>query len=156
MAGNIDYFVVDASFLLSFLFPDENNSQVEKILDDVYSGKVQLMAPLLLPFEIFNGFWTAFIKGRVSENIIENLSEQFFNLNVIFMETNYLEVLKLASSKKLTFYDATYLYLSQSQDIPLLTLDKQLQKTYIDPKLLSKTRKFSQKEIKGWLKEDKL
>lgn len=156
MAGNIDYYVVDASFLLSFLFPDENNSQVEKILDGVYSGKVKLIAPLLLPFEIFNGFWTAFIKGRVSENIIENLSEQFFNLNITFIEINYLEVLKLASSKELTFYDASYLYLSQAHNLPLLSLDKHLQKTYIDPKLLAKTRKFSKKEIKEWMEEDKL
>lgn len=128
MAGNINYFVVDSSFLLSFLFPDENNSQVEKILDGVHNGKAKLIAPLLLPFEIFNGFWTAFIKGRVSENIIESLSEHFFNLNITFMEIDYLEVLELASSKKLTFYDASYLYLAQVQNLPLLTLDKQLQK----------------------------
>lgn len=126
MAGNINSSVVDASFLLSFLFPDENNSQVEKIVDDVYSGKIKLVAPLVLPFEIFNGLWSAFIQKRVSLEIIEVLSKQFFNLNITFIEINYLEVLKLASEEKLTFYDASYLYLSKSQNLPLLSLDKHL------------------------------
>lgn len=73
-----------------------------------------------------NGFWSAFTQKKFSPKIIKDLSKQFFNLNITFMEVDYMETLKLTFKEKLTFYDASYLYLAQSQNLPLLTLDKHL------------------------------
>lgn len=124
-AGN--KFVVDSSFLLCFLLPDERDELVDEILDNYTKGKIQLIASGLFPFEVFNGINVAIYRKRISIEEAKSLGERFLKLTIPLINADYLEIQKTAQDQKITFYDATYLYLSRLYNIPLLTLDKKLQ-----------------------------
>lgn len=59
-------------------------------------------------------------------------------------------ILTKGGQPKAAIVDLKYLNRLQSE------VDKIFQKTFIDPKLLPQTRKFSDKEIEEWQKEDQL
>ncbi|MBI4065124.1 type II toxin-antitoxin system VapC family toxin [Candidatus Gottesmanbacteria bacterium] len=121
-------FVVDASFVLAFLLPDEATSVIEKYFDAYKARKINFISSVLLPFEVLNGLKTGLLRRRNSPEKIEELAGKFIKLNIQIEENDYLGTLKTALSYNLTFYDAAYLHLAQVQDLPLLTLDKQLKK----------------------------
>lgn len=127
MAGNTkNEFVVDASFFLAYLLPDEHINGVQKFFNEFKVEKLKLIASPLLPFEVFNGLQFAKSRKRVSLTIIKQLGEKFLQIPIVFEEIDYLKVLHLALKKRLTFYDASYLYLAQTKQVPLLTLDQHL------------------------------
>lgn len=71
------------------------------------------------------------------------------NLAVSVKGENYI-VLTKDGSPKAALVDINYLNRLEEE------LQRTYQKTFIDPKLLPYTRKFSNKEINEWLKEDAL
>lgn len=119
-------FVVDSSFLLCFLLPDERDELVDEVLDKYTNGKVELFAPLLLPFEIFNGLKVAISRKRISYDEAISLGQRFLRLSIPLIEIDYAKTQEKAHEKDLTFYDAAYLYLSKTEGIPLLALDQKL------------------------------
>lgn len=121
-------FVIDSSFLLSYLLPDEHIGQVQKIFDALKINNIQLIAPLLLYFEIFNGLKMAFLRKRVDLEVAEQLGKRFLKIPIKYEEIDYNKALSLSVEKNLTFYDACYFYLSQKYDLELLTLDDKLKK----------------------------
>ena len=127
MAGNISKYIVDASFVLSFLLLDEFNPQVEKAFEQFRLKQVQLTAPFVLPFEVFNGLHASLRSHRVDIDTITELGQKFLSLGINLCEVDYEQVSKLALKQNLSFYDASYVYLAQSEQAKLLTLDKKLQ-----------------------------
>ena len=127
MAGNTkNDFVIDASFLLAYLLPDEDIDRVQKFFNGFKIKNIKLYAPVLLPFEVYNGLKFAQSRKRVSLKIIEKLGEKFLQIPIIFEEMDYSKVLHLALKENLTFYDASYLYLAQAKQVSLLALDQRL------------------------------
>lgn len=126
MAENIDSFIVDASFVLSFLLPDEQNSGADQIFERFHKGEVQLLAPLILPFEVFNGLTSTLLSKRLTQSKTENLVKRFLDLQIPLAEIDPLETFGLTVKNKLTFYDAAYLYLAKVKQLPLLSLDERL------------------------------
>ena len=75
MVGNTNKFVVDASFALAFLLPDERTeemkqnffaSQIKNIFQQFINGEISLIAPYLLTFEVLNSLKLAVIRKRIS------------------------------------------------------------------------------------------
>ena len=129
MAGNTkQVYVIDASFLLAYLLPDEEVNSVQSFFDRYKQQNIELLAPNLLPFEILNGLKANILQRRLDYETAIGLAKRFLKLPINFQEVNFLKTFELVSSNKLTFYDASYLYLSQAQNAPLLTLDKKLQR----------------------------
>ena len=54
--------------------------------------------------------------------------EMVSRLSLTFMAVNVTEVVTLAEAKKLTAYDASFLWLARQLDVELVTLDKTLAK----------------------------
>ncbi len=128
MAGS-KFRVVDSSFILSHLLPDENLESVEKEFSRFETGEIEFIGTKILPFEVLNGLWTAaVIKRRISKKQLKDLADGFIKMEIRLIGVEYLPALELAVSKNLTFYDACYLYLSNTKKIPLLTFDQALQK----------------------------
>jgi len=127
MAGSTNRFIVDASYVLSFLLPDENIKEVEETFYKLSTGEFRISAPQLLPFEVLNSLKVAVLRKRVTLQAAQELAQYFFNLGIVTLSIDYLKTLDLAQAEKITFYDASYLYLAQSQNLPLLTLDKHLE-----------------------------
>lgn len=119
-------FVVDSSFLLAYLLPDEESEYVQQFFDRFKTEKITLTAPFLLPFEVFNGLQTAVLRKRINLNLAEKLGQKFLMIPIKLTDLDFTVALKVADTHKITFYDASYLHLAKTYKVKLLTLDKKL------------------------------
>lgn len=130
MEENSSY-VIDSSFILAYLLPDETSSNVQHIFDRLKKEPIILVAPCIFPFEVFNGIQTALIRKRIKPNLAKKLGEKFLKIAVRFDDVDLLRVASIAQRQLLTIYDASYVYLSENLNMPLLTLDEKLKKLSI-------------------------
>lgn len=119
-------FVIDASFVLAFLLPDEHQDQVDDLFAKYTSGDVYFVAPTLLPYEVTNAL-SASVKRKCLTNLqAQNLLDAFLNFSFPLLSIDFKRTLFLSEQHQLSVYDASYLVLSQDLQYPLLTFDKQL------------------------------
>jgi predicted nucleic acid-binding protein len=118
-------FVIDVSFVLAFLL-DEGNIEVESIFEKQALGEIHFIAPSLLKYEVGNSLRTKLLRKKINKIKAEALYQAFLELEIAEEKVNYFKVFELALSKNLTFYDASYLYLSKNNKIGLLSLDHSL------------------------------
>ncbi len=128
--------VVDASFILSHLLPDEDRPFVEKIFDLYTQGKVLFIASIILPFEVVNSIKVAYARKRIPLNLARKLVQLFSRLEIFLEAVPITNVFDLATNEKLSVYDACYLSLARKYENYLLTLDKDLSR-YSKVKLLN-------------------
>jgi len=111
--------VVDASYVLSWLMPDENNPKT----------KVgQKIAPTLLPYEVLNALKSAVLRGRIREDLAQRLLKEFLVWQIDYQAVDSTKVLEIAVKHKLSGYDASYLYLAEKMKCELLTWDDKLKR----------------------------
>jgi len=120
--------VVDASFILAFLLPDEKVDQVDKIFDLYEVGKINFISTQLLTFEILNSLRNATLRKRVTKKQADHLAAEFFKIKITLEEVNFRQAFSLSLSKDLSFYDASYVYLAKTKRAKLLTLDSKMKK----------------------------
>lgn len=120
MTSLVKRVVVDASYILSLLLPDENL--------DPTSVPSHMFAPTLLPYEVANGLRSATSSKRITLKLATALYQEFNKLPITYKTIDFSQVLKLAIQVKLSVYDASYLLLSRDKNLPLKTYDKQLLK----------------------------
>lgn len=120
--------VVDASFILDFLLPDEQSAYVIQTFEEYKKSQISLVAPIILPFEVANGLKYAVKSKRIKETVASELLEAFFQLNIGLLQINLERALQVSLEKELAIYDASYVTLSQQENLPLLTLDEKLKK----------------------------
>lgn len=126
MEGNIKkIFVIDASYLLAFLLK-ENNFEVNELIKQYKDRQIHLISSTLLTFEVGNTLRTAVLRKRMSKPHAQNILQAFLEFDIVEEKADYIQTLQLALSKNLTFYDASYLFLTRKYKIPLLTLDTKL------------------------------
>ena len=101
--------VVDASALAAVLFAEPAGALMQEKLRDT-----RLIAPALLPFELASIYAK---KCRRYPKDVGLLQRQW----------QWLRALALALQHRLTPYDASYLWLALDQNLPLATLDTQLE-----------------------------
>ena len=119
-------FVVDASFVLAILLPDENVKALDNTLDLYAQGKIGFFSTHILPFEVLNGIRSAVLRKRINKNLATKLASHFFDLKIPVIDVDFGNTFQLAVRNNLTVYDASYVYLAKSKNIPLLTQDRQL------------------------------
>lgn len=117
--------VVDASALAALVFHEpEGLDMLER-----FEG-VTLRAPELLDYEMAN---ICVIKQRRHPDQIDSLALQFKaygRLDVQLDSVDIEAVRRLATSSRLTAYDAAYLWLARTTGCSLITLDKALARAY--------------------------
>lgn len=126
--NNKKTFIIDASFVLGFLLPDERVKSVDSTFELYRRGEITLVSSILLPFEVLNGLRTAVVRKRLSAPKAAKLAEAFLDLGIRLLEIDYQKTFSLAVQKKLSFYDAAYVYLSRACATNFLSLDRQLTK----------------------------
>ena len=98
----------------------------EEILD--HASRFSILT--LTPYEVGNALWREHRRGRVRE--LKWLAELFAlilgELGKIDVQEHWRDVLKLAADENLTFYDASYLYVSRRLGLRLVTEDRDLVK----------------------------
>lgn len=129
MGESTKYYLVDASFVLSYLLPDEHNEEVSTLFLLFAQQKVRFLSSPLLPLEVLNTLKVAILRGRVTKAIAKELAAVFksYEIRTLSIE-NYSAVFELAIEKDITVYDASYLHLALVNNLPLLTLDDNLKK----------------------------
>jgi len=124
---NIKSVVVDASFILAYLLPDEQ-FPADEILKQFKSGKLKFISVKLLPFEVLNSLKSALKSKRINHRQAKILINRFFKLGINLIKVDFAAVFGLAVKHSLTVYDAGYLWLAKNKKVKLQTLDKQLKK----------------------------
>ncbi len=121
--------VVDASFLLKILLPEDKSEQAEELWKGWIEDFVKVLAPTLIVFEV-----SSVLRNKVYRGILENgdageLINQIKHLDLTLIYTE--DLLDLAWEigvmlKTSVFYDCFYIALSKFLSIPLWTADKKL------------------------------
>jgi predicted nucleic acid-binding protein len=109
--------VIDASYALSWLLPDENRPTLEPD---------HTVAPELLRYEVINALWSNVVRGRIGALMAKKLLYEFDGWQIQYQKIDMGEVLDLSIAYKLSGYDASYLYLAKKLKCKLLTWDKRL------------------------------
>ncbi len=86
-----------------------------------------MVAPTLLPYELGNTCLKKIAQDPDRRpQLLESLS-YYSRLQIEEVEIPSWEAVPLAEAAKLSFYDASYLWLSRSLGVPLVTLDRKLE-----------------------------
>ncbi|KKS31065.1 MAG: hypothetical protein UU93_C0023G0002 [Candidatus Amesbacteria bacterium GW2011_GWA2_42_12] len=120
------YAVVDASYILSFLLPDENNPKVDVIVEEHARDICTLIAPSILKFEVLNGLSIACKRKRISQVKALKLITQFVELDIQYKDVTEKFILQTALKYGLSAYDAAYLALAKETKLKLFSHDRVL------------------------------
>lgn len=114
--------VVDASSLAAVLFGEPRSREVEERL----RGAV-MVTPTLLPYELGNTCLKKSAQDPERRSQLLEVLSYYSRMEIQEIEVPPLEVTPMAEATKLSFYDASYLWLSRSLGAPLVTLDRRLE-----------------------------
>ena len=118
--------IVDANVLLRAFFPDEAQAQAQAVVREHVAGRIHLMAPALLPYELSNAVWQAERRGRVTRPQADEVLQAMAGLEVEIIPQSWGAQLPLAREFDRSAYDAAYLALAQATSQPLITGDERL------------------------------
>src|SRR5258706_3084655 len=127
MGENIKSYVVDASFILSYLLPDEETDpNTRKLFELFKKGEVVFYAPYIISFEICNSLKTAVIRKRLTFQQAQKLIKVFLKYGILFELTDLSKTFLTAHKFNITSYDASYIQLAKAKKTLLLTLDAKM------------------------------
>lgn len=118
--------VVDASVVLCAFFPDEQQPQAQALIRDHVVGRMRLVAPTLILYEVTNAVVQAVRRGRITDDAGEDMLAAFDGLGVETKSVAWQQVLPLARRFDRSAYDAAYLALAEAREEPLVTRDVHL------------------------------
>src|SRR3989339_1098632 len=115
--------VLDASVVLKWFVEENDSDKARKIRDDYVEGKIKIIVPDLLLYEISNAlrFNKSFDKYEIDE-ILVSLSDmeiEVFSINYDLLK----DAVNLAYQFDITVYDACYVKLALTLSTDLITAD---------------------------------
>jgi predicted nucleic acid-binding protein len=113
--------VVDASALGALLFGEPAAEEVAAAIGDSPTS-----APSLLEYELGNVCWKKCQRHPEMADALRNAFAALPELAIQLHDVDSGEVLRLALRHRLTFYDASYVWLARALGAPLVTLDTRL------------------------------
>jgi predicted nucleic acid-binding protein len=117
--------IADCSALVAVLFNEPQGEGLDEVLD-----QHDLVAPPLLRYELANATWKkVHIRGWLRDAALAILDDAL-RLPIRYVDVEYNEVVQSAVETGLSAYDASYLWLSETRDLPLVCLDSPLQRVY--------------------------
>jgi predicted nucleic acid-binding protein len=124
----VPQFVVDASVALSWYFRDEETPLSEQLF--AMTDDHILLVPPHWFSEVANGIRMGEIRGRCkaveAPRFIARLERMSFAIESLPPFSQFEMILPLARRHGLTVYDAIYLHIASSGNVPLATFDKAL------------------------------
>jgi predicted nucleic acid-binding protein len=115
--------VVDASVILCAFFPDEQQPQAQALIRDHVTGRIRLVAPTLILYEVTNAVVQAIRRGRIADEAGEDILTAFDGLGIETKSVTWQQVLPLAHRFDRSACDAAYLALAEARGEPLVTRD---------------------------------
>ncbi|HEX3355320.1 MAG TPA: type II toxin-antitoxin system VapC family toxin [Terriglobales bacterium] len=122
-------FVLDASVVLTWCFPDENTALAEHVAYRLAQGDTAL-APSFWSHEVLNALLAGEKRKRISKQMIRNFLDDLVALPVALEQSPskivFDRIQSLSREHGLTAYDAAYLDLAIESRLALATLDEAL------------------------------
>ena len=122
-------FVLDASVVLTWCFPDENTDLAQQLADRFKHGDTAL-APSFWPHEVLNALLAGEKRKRISREMIRSFLDDLAVLPVtleqIASRIVFDRIQTLSRKYGLTAYDAAYLDLAFENGLALATSDEAL------------------------------
>jgi len=118
---------VDASVIVKWYVLENERAQALQLRDDYLDGKVKLVSPAIMPFEVLNVIRHA-QRGMKSTTLASIASSiQLYGIALYGFEDGYTKILAETSvDNDITIYDACYVALANYLDSVLYTADKRL------------------------------
>ena len=113
--------VVDASILGAIFFQEPREEEALSLI----SGH-ELYAPTLLPYELTSVARKKTLQYPEHGASLAQALTMALSTDIRWIEVDYPGVLQLALEKRITTYDASYLYLARSLRVPLVTFDEEI------------------------------
>jgi predicted nucleic acid-binding protein len=127
-------FIVDASVAAAWVLPDEDDPQAEAALSLL--ERDDGLVPDLFWHEVRNTLVVAERRQRITA---VDMLPALIRLESLLVTTirygDHSTIISLARKHRLTTYDATYLALALTKELPLTTLDTRLQQAALAEKL---------------------
>lgn len=123
--------VIDTSFIMSAVLPDEKNIEVDAIYDKILDNTYSLHVPAIFYLECQNTLMMAVKRNRITmlqyDEYIQVLGLLPINVDRFcsIHESLYL-ISKFSSKHGLSAYDTSYLELAIRLSCPIATFDKKL------------------------------
>lgn len=118
--------IVDASIALTWLLDDEDDAGADAAISTLRQGWG--IVPQHWHYEVRNGLLVAVRRSRLLRDDLAVRLRSLVGLPLnTDLDSNLGATLDLAFAHDLTFYDALYLELAIRADLPLATLDSELQ-----------------------------
>jgi predicted nucleic acid-binding protein len=113
--------VIDASAIAAIAFAEPG---ADAVIDQI--DGYRLHAPTLLSFELMNVAWKYARKQPTAIALFLQALDFVVDLSLVYRGVDQHGVVALGLETGLTSYDASYLWLARSLDVPLVTLDRKL------------------------------
>ena len=122
-------FVVDASVVLTWCFPDENGAMAQHVAGMFKQGDTAV-APSFWPHEVLNALLVGERRKRISKELVRSFLDDLAMLPIALERfpagVVFDRIHQLSRDHGLTAYDAAYLDLALDSGLPLATLDEDL------------------------------
>ncbi len=113
--------VVDSSAMVDALVDDPADAQLLALIADR-----ELHAPALIDYEVASALRGHTLGGRLSAAQLEDASEDFTALRIERYPLSAMMLSVLDLRENFTVYDAAYVVLARSLEVPLVTADAKL------------------------------
>jgi predicted nucleic acid-binding protein len=111
--------VVDASALAAVAFDE---ADAERVMAEI--GGHRLHAPALLAFEVMNTAWKKAQRHRARAQAFLDALDLLWHLDLKYRDVDHRAIVMLGLETNLTAYDASYVWLARSLQMPLVSLDR--------------------------------
>ncbi len=122
-------FVLDASVVLTWCFPDENATMAQHVAGLFKQGDTAV-APSFWPHEVLNALLVAEKRKRISKELVRSFLDDLATLPIVLEQfpagVVFGRLQRLSREHRLTAYDAAYLDLALDSGLALATLDEDL------------------------------
>jgi len=125
----VSRFVIDASVVLTWCFPDENTPLAQHVAGLFQRGDTAI-APPFWPHEVLNALLIGEKRKRISKALVRSFLDELVMLPIVLEQfpaaAVFDRIQRLGRDHGLTAYDAAYLDLAVDSGLALATLDDDL------------------------------
>ena len=122
-------FVLDASVVLTWCFPDENATGAQHVADMFKQGDTAVV-PSFWPHEVLNALLVGEKLKRISKELVQAFLDDLAALPIVLeqfpVRVVFDRIQRLSREYGLTAYDAAYLDLALDSGLPIATFDQDL------------------------------
>jgi len=125
--------VIDASVVAKWLFAERDSDRAEALLQEVEQGRLNFLAPEILPAEIGSALAKRVSRGLLERQEAEAEYRRFQDCSPALISNGILAALalRLALRQRHSIYDCLYLALAIEARCDFVTADEKLHRAFI-------------------------